>query len=528
MEQTTRLDLYKLANGDYANHWETPTNANMQAIDDEFAGLATELVGSTTGAFTGLKGTEASLVDRLNNAMEDTGDIKYNSGDLDKSCHQMDGFETTEINDRLGNIDRREFVNARLRYLQRTIASGEYLHKLDAYDPTSALPALDQNRYVESFSQRYGSQLFCFGTDCTDPTAAAGNVLEINPMGWCSIGGRLFYHKNISYYTFLATGRFSVLLSEEPITGATVNIDNRLIRSHVATGNTGDTTIGGSLFASAGIGAVSSVIANNDWQPEVFQILRIEVTPGVFDEYMIKAVNAGSVEIYGEFPYNPGLVGRNWWILDYTIPCVNLIAYAHSAAAIKALMNIRYTYGNQYLYTHGISYDLAAARFYATRMHNVYAHLLNADPGVLFVDMTSEALASAAPGDAYYEVDIGGANNVSPFNIKKMSVMCMERYTSGGDTATFSYAIDPMQYDAGTHLVPILQPEIVRTLTHIVGDTIDTWFDEPGEKGVPGGAREQYTYLRVYTSDETGLLKWCNSSAVGFTRVWWGVLIEYA
>jgi len=530
MEQTTRLDLYKLANGDYANHWEVPCNANVQAIDDEFVALATELLEIPTEEYAGqLAGSAGSLEERLNIAMDGAGAIRFNSGDLEKSCHEMDGFETTAINTRLANVDRREFVNARLRYLQQNVASGEYLSKVDGYDPVVILSDEEKSRYADNFAQGYGSRLFGFATDCNDPEVNAGDVLEIKPMGWCSIGGRLFYHKNTSYYTLLGTTRWSLLLSQEPVVGATVSIDTRLIRAYNSGAcATGSMTISDGTFHATNIGAISSIVGNNDWQPEAFQILRVEISAGVYEEYLIKSITDDDhIEIYGEFTYS--LVGKSWWVLDYTIPCVNLVGYTHSAANIKGLMNSRYFYGNQYLHTHGLSYDIGAARFYATRIHNA-ANTMYADPNKLFVDMTTQALASAAAGNAYYELDIGGAFNISPFNVKKMSVLCMEANgLAAGALATFAFAIDPMTYDVETHMIPIVHPEIVRTLSHIAGiGTIETWFDEPQESVAPGGARIQHTYLRVYTNDETGALKWCKASAVGFTRIWWGVLIEYA
>ena len=537
MEKTPRLDLYKLDNGDYANHWEIPCNANMQSIEDEAVSLATELLTTPTDEYGGqLAGSAGSLQARLNVAMTTAGDIKFNSNDLDKSCHQMDGFETTAIHTRLANVDRREFVNARLRYLQQNVASGEFLNKVDGYDPGVVLSDEEASRYADNFAQRYGSQLFCFIGDCVDPVVNAGDLLEINPMGWCSIAGRLFYHKNISYYQFVGTGRWSLYLTQEPLVGGSVHIDNRLIRSYASTSGPcapGDTTANGSTFTAPNIGIASSAVGNNDWRPEPFQILRIEIAAGVYEEYLIKGVlGANSIEIYGEFPHNPALVGVHWWVLDYTIPCVNLYAYVHSAAAIKALMSNRYFYGDVLLYAYGISYNFAAHRFYATKMHHA-ANLYQTDPGKVFYDMTNVALTSAVPGDAYYQVDIGGAGSISPFNVSKMTILCLERSVTAGDTAEFAFSIDPVAYTSGSHDIPVLHAEIVRTLSKLAAPGgIETWFDEPGEKSVPGGPRQQFTYLRVYTDDHAETKKWCfGSGAVpgaGLTRVWWGVLIEYA
>jgi len=520
MEQTTRLDLYKLANGDYANHWETPTNANMQAIDDEFAGLATELVGSTTGAFTGLKGTEASLVDRLNNAMEDTGDIKYNSGDLDKSCHQMDGFETTEINDRLSNIDRREFVNARLRYLQRTIASGEFIKNRESYTGPTGVEA---NRYVSEFGIGLNTCLFDIVGDVNAPTQDTPGVLSINPLGWCSINGQLYYHKNTSYSNMVSPNTYLVILSPDS-TALPGTIDNRLIRSHVATGNTGDTTIGGSLFASVGIGAVSSVIANNDWQPEVFQILRIEVTPGVFDEYLIKAVNAGSVEIYGEFPYNPGLVGRNWWILDYTIPCVTVSTY--TPGNISSTMSSFYTYSAHFLHSHAVAFSNAAPYFNTVKIGGVSA-TLHGNPLYKFIDCTSIVTFGAVTANKATLVASEG-----PFRIKNVTILCMEANNAPMGPAyqtEFMFASNPcrlLDLDIGGVPTPCLIPSVTASIKRLVKSTpaavpFDTWWNY--------GNDTMATTIEFVCHGALGdaTEAWIEGADNG-SRLWWGVLIEYA
>jgi len=533
MEYSDFLELNLPASNDYAGHWDVPANGNLVMIDDECKEIATELLTTPAVGYNGkLKGSKASLEARLNVGLEATGAIIYNGNDLDKSCHQMDGFETTAIHTRLANVDRREFVNARLRYLQQTVASGEYLNKIDGYDPTSILSDTDTSRYADNFAQRYGSQLFCFGTECQDPVMVGGlPFLEIRPMGWCSIGGRLFYHKNSSYNTMAVDGQWQVTLTEEPLVGAgTISIDNRVIRSWDSISGPcglGSTTPYGTVFTAANIGIVSS--GNNDWTPEVFQILRVEISSGVYEEYLIKSIiGNNSVGIYGEFPYAGGLAGKFWWVLDYTIPCVNLSPFVFTTIAnLQALMSSRYYYENSRLVTHMLSYTHATASLYASRLHGHTAYIWM-NPGQLFIDMSGQTLATPKE---YFEVaiDNAGTLNITPYNIKRMTVLCMDKWSDEHFNTYFVFSIDPkLNYGAG-NFISVVHPEIVRRMSmNGIAEIQNTWFDAP----LPGGVFGVNTYLRVNCTAAKDTEFWTTDPFGGGGifkgRQWWGVLIEYA
>ncbi len=529
MERTDYLDLYKLANGDYANRWEIPMNANAQAIDDELANLKDELLNSaipmTDPHYSGqLARTAGSLEQRLDAAMDPNGNIIYNNGDLDKSCHQMDGFETTEISARLANIDRREFVNARLRYLLENTASattGEFIKKRDVYTgPTG----VELNRYTSELGVRLDTCLFDIGAEVQDPTQLAG-VLSVNKLGWCSIAGQLYYHSNTSYYTMAALPEtiYSIFLTQEPIGAGPQCIDSRLIRSYASTG-CGNGTTSGSTFTAAGIGAASSTTENNNWQPEAFQILRIEPAAGVYHEYLIKTINAGNVEIYGEFPYDtvPPPPAVHWWVLDYTIPCVNIVAYVPSAANRQALLTSGHTFSLLYLMAYQVSYDSVAPSFQATKIGTGYEKGVASNPLYQFIDCSSLVFALNKSSLALAP----GAFNT---RIKSMKILCMEfsNDVSGGPIAEvmhFLFSVDPctlLDIDGTKYCIPSINAYIDRALKTmpLVGAAKDLWssYSNAG----------QTTYLRFLCSGAAdGSDAWITNGASA--NRWWGVLIEYA
>jgi hypothetical protein len=526
MERTDFLDLYKLANGDYANHWEVPTNANAQAIDDHASNLATELLAAPlpTSApyYSGqLARTAGSLEQRLNAAMDPNGNIIYNSGDLDKSCHQMDGFETTAINARLANIDRREFVNARLRYLMENTASattGEFIKKRDVYTgPTG----IELNRYVSEMGISLDTYLFDIGAEVQDPTQVAG-VLNVNKLGWCAIAGQLYYHSNVCYYTLPGgASTYTIFLTQEPPAPGPEYIDSRVIRKYDSTG-CGNGATSGSTFTATNIGLASFTTENNNWQPEAFQILRIEIAAGVYHEYLIKQVTGpDTLEIYGEFPYDPALAGKHWWVLDYTMPCVNISAYVPSVAGMRNMLTSMYQYSAQTLMAYQVSYSSTVPFFQTTKIGTGYIKAAYGNPLYQFIDCSSLVFASNKSSQSLS----GSACNL---RIKGVKILCMERYNdiSGGPLKSemhFKFAINPttlLDIGGTKYCIPSIYAYIDRELTTTpVGGAKDLWSSYSNSA--------QSTTMRFLCSGAVdGSDPWIQDSASADR--WWGVLIEYA
>jgi hypothetical protein len=527
MERTDFLDLYKLANGDYANHWEVPTNANAQAIDDHASNLADELLtapGTAAPYYSGqLARTAGSLEARLDAAMNGNGNIIYNSGDLDKSCNQMDGFETTAIHGRLANMDRREFVNARLRYLLENTASattGEFIKKRDVYTgPTG----VELNRYVSEMGISLDTCLFDILMEVEDPTQAAG-VLSVNKLGWCSIAGQLYYHSNVSYYSMAATPEtiYSIVLTQEPIAVAPECIDSRMIRKYDSTG-CGNGATSGSTFTATNIGLASFTTENNNWQPEAFQILRIEIAAGVYHEYLIKQVTGpDTLEIYGEFPYDPALAGKHWWVLDYTMPCVNIIAYAAPSAANRALLLTSFrNHSAHLLAAYWVSYNPVGPTFLATKNGTGFTKQHYASPSVQFIDCSDRVFAA-------YKSSKSLNSNAFNTNIRSIKILCMEVNQAahgGGWDTNFIFGINPhklVTIGALEYPIPSIYAQIKRTIYRtaaLVNPDLDTWASY-----CDGGATTELEF--ICAQHFAAGTPWFEGGSANDR--WWGVLIEYA
>ncbi len=526
MERTTQLGLYKLDNGDYANHWETPMNANAQIVEDEFVALRTELLDDATSSYVGkLAGTAGSLEERLDEAMDSDGYIIYNDGDLDKSCHEKDGFETTDIHERLANVDRREFVNARLRYLQRNVVTGTYLKKRETYAPADAIHA---NNHVTDFSLGLMTSLFGFETDFVDPSQAGG-VLTVNKTGWCSIAGQLYYGSNPVVFTLAAATGGTIYLSQEPAAAPTV--DCRIIRAYNSPYGGGtfgageiNTTANPSLFLVADVDTASVAGENNNWLPEPFQVLRIELPSGAFEEHLIKSVGATGFEIYGEFTED--LIGVPWWVMDYTAPCVSWVEFTPGVDDLDVLLTYSIFGVNLYMLPIGqFMYDpavvLAPFQWYRLNHQNNLVSRFQ-DPNRIFVDMTSAIWTQmpAVTGNYYCSQSVGAD---FPIRVKNISIVVMEKWTSATSpdptaSTTFQYAVNPMLVDGSGPRASISM--------YKQGDAnYDTWFD----------LTLLAPTIQISVVNATSAsLPWTDApyNAAGLhvynTRLWWGVLIEYA
>jgi len=519
MEQTDFLELNLPENNDYAGHWDVPLNGSLIMIDDEFEEIATELLTTPANGYAGtLKGSAASLEARLDVGLEATGAIIYNSNDLDKSCHQMDGFETTAIHTRLANVDRREFVNARLRYLQQTVASGEYLKRRESYD-TAVTDEI--TRFATEFGLDFTSQVFGFGLDFNDPIYSGG--LEVCSVGWASIAGELFYHKNSCYFAGLDEAYYHVYLSQDPLAvpvDVDYTVDARLIRYYGSTYGggtygTGNATINTSIFNVTGIGDGEPGNENNNWQPSANQILRISTGGVSFDEYLIKTVGADSVTIYGEFPYE--VSSYIWWILDYTQPCVSVKKYIHSTAAFRNIITGFYNSNMKML-------------------HAMTVFIKNSTADVSFVKSSMGSSSKSNPRYAFIDCSAAAFvnNKLSiPFTtdsttkIRKLSVVCIEGLNDWGVSTSYSISVDPSRLTdmglASDILIPSTSVQF-RVNLSAVGGNPDAWWNSEnfilGEIIVTCNSALG-TESWIYTENEIAMKNYLG-------KQWWGILIEYA
>lgn len=310
MQTTTRLGLSKLDKNDFPGNWHLYQNANFEAIDVSWQSLAEELVGSTTATIGGLKGTTASLVARLNNAMDAAGNIIFDGGDLGDSQHSR-LTDTTKIHERF------EYLEGDKMIAQKVSEETSYF---DLFWRRDTINSKWDNTIPSGNRVRTGSGATVSYT--------SGTVVTVSD-GWNAVlSGKSFY---LTRPVLVDTGgaptdEWHVRLASVNDTGTAdlITVDSSAIRnSSNGVCGTGTASAGSSTFTATSIGVATAITAalNDHCLPVAGQTLIVYDGVGGSKEYTIKSVDSSdTVSIYGEFTDAYAAVA--WEIVDRSQPYV--------------------------------------------------------------------------------------------------------------------------------------------------------------------------------------------------------------
>lgn len=490
MEKSTHLDLNLLENNDYAGHWDVPINENFELIDDKVLEIATELLHDPTVAYAGkLKKSCASLEDRLNVAMDNTGNIIFNNGDLESSRYAREARTTgtVSIYERLNRLDEKDFVKdaldkslAAASMPTGTVATdGVYAKHMDSRSGILA-PSYERQKYSVD-----GVDLDNFYFRCKEATdliyvnPADVDDLMITGLGLMQIGGRMYNHTREVhvpmtaltelYYRIYATQKIPSIVDLE-------FIDCQLTRSSATTGlpvmNIG---LGASTVSCIGVGLDTWPGVTNKWVPTAGDILRV-YEGAVPHDYQIKTVSNDSLEIFGKFA--EALTGVTWAIYDFTQPCL----YIHEISApgrttedmfMDAFdkrvdkLNIAYVHRTGVASEYRTTFDNPIVK---THQSGIVADTTRSSRYVLWQpDYTADGKLTTA--GAGYTSDFITLTDVAVGRIKGISVICLESINDTvGHTKRYILTINPTRQTT----VGALQYFLSSYQTYMVAQTDDS------------------------------------------------------
>jgi hypothetical protein len=273
--------------------------------------------------------------------------------------------------------------------------------------------------------------------------------------------------------------------------GATEDyVDCQDIRKSITPGQTTGTCVyGGSTFTAANIGSASG--SNNDWQPEIGQILRVFDSVNYYD-YTIKSVSENSVDIDGKFEYGDGVVTYSWEIFDFSQPVFYLTDVSGSTTSQLVTTTILFPILNASpaaLPIATVSINIADVRvsfptFYQTAFSKY--KLLN-------MGFTSNGLLDNNTGAYTWSSET--LNDVSLAAIKSLSVIVIEKYLTEGSLTEPNYyiTVNPTRpftapsgliYYSPTYQVYIRQGAVGKAMSNIIsvqsaGETTTVMLEHP-------------------------------------------------
>jgi hypothetical protein len=317
-------------NFENVNTWGVVQTANLNKIDDLFVLLDDALVTTTGSAnWANLKGTKASLEERLDVGINDNGTLDADAidGDVSRS-RKSELLVTTTLDERLHAGE------------QRAAQSPDVDTPSSVFvNPTARMPN-SRSSTLSIREQTVGSDesWFLYHSDITTMVAishsgststvdltSAGNDVDV-----CA-GGRMYSltrpkadltqdfttgnsGSNTFYFGFtgLDVTDAAAVLSAVPY----YLMDFQLTRTSTDYVN-GTGSLGGSVFSAANIGSASGTGSGsnlNDWQPVAGEFLVIGAKA-----YKIASVTSAAITIQGVFveDYSAGVA---WTIKDYTQP----------------------------------------------------------------------------------------------------------------------------------------------------------------------------------------------------------------
>lgn len=150
--KTNFLELTLPDNGEYVDNWDTVVNANFEDVDEYADELNTELVG-TTGNITNLKGTAASLQDRIDAGLNSDGTPNLgNSSDftnLENSKHYGVSAATGQG----------QKILDRLHFVENDMIACRFGEFSDRYGGTTSLETIAGLAKLAGFHEAYGTKL---------------------------------------------------------------------------------------------------------------------------------------------------------------------------------------------------------------------------------------------------------------------------------------------------------------------------------------------------------------------------------
>jgi hypothetical protein len=324
MEQSDFLELNLLENNDYAGHWDVPLNDSFRVIDEEAEEIATELLDVPGTGYDGhLRGSLASLEQRLNVGLWPNGEIKFNSDDLTKSRYTRaqytdSNYTPANIHSRIEIQEEKSFVDEALKKSMDT-SGGNIAKAFLRHDRRTTVDASMNRRYSLS-SGDLSDFYFPNGDISTNITYGGAGTILVNSLGLMQINGVIFNHTiTLSVdATPIGTDRRYILYAGNIY--SPTGYDCQLIRDSTVTGNLGSAVTGSSTFTSTSIGSFAGM-GNNKWIPVPRQVLRVNDGVRTYD-YSIKSVVGNSVDIFGKFEKD--FTNCLWEIYDFTQPFFQL------------------------------------------------------------------------------------------------------------------------------------------------------------------------------------------------------------
>lgn len=150
--KTNFLELTLPDNGEYVDNWDTVVNANFEDIDEYADELNEELVG-TTGNITNLKGTAASVQDRLDAGLNSDGTL-----DLD-GASDFTNLENSKHYGVSAASDQGQRVLDRLHFVENDMIACRFGELSDRYGETTTPETIAGLSKIAGAHEAFGTTL---------------------------------------------------------------------------------------------------------------------------------------------------------------------------------------------------------------------------------------------------------------------------------------------------------------------------------------------------------------------------------
>lgn len=377
--KTNFLELTLPENGEYVDNWDTVVNANFEDIDEYADELNTELVGAT-GDVTNLKGTAASLQDRIDTGINGDGTLDLSSTtdftNLENSKHygvssatgqgqkildrlhfvenDMIACRFGELSDRYGGTTTPETIAGLARIagfheaFGTTLPSGELVPSvIRGFTPNSTVsgPRTASAPYRAQYVTTSGLPNLTIGGG----TPVTQTVFNIDGM-WFEIADAVSFLIGTGGHDSLpSTTQHSVWASRNEADynsasslqwyydqwcglslGGAYRIDLRIVPTHSSLiADAGATTnpADGAISLSA-TDEITSASATNYSLVRAGDILVISSPSALAGEYLIESASGTTITIFGTFQITTAQSGITFHVERRTMPALGFTASA--------------------------------------------------------------------------------------------------------------------------------------------------------------------------------------------------------